>query len=177
MGISAALFGTAAMSATATTAAVAATTGFIGAGGAFTLAGAATMASLAGTAMSALGSYETGKSQKYAYQQQAAIQAQQAAQTKRVSEQKAITFKQEQSNRAARAMLSGRTDPSALLLSENLAGEIQLQSDYIRAGGLLVSTRQEQQAAILRQQGVSARRSGMVRAGATIATDAFGRFS
>lgn len=74
-------------------------------------------------------------------------------------------------------------DPSSgspLLVSEDFAGEAELQALRIRTGGEVTATRAEQQATLQRFQGRAAQRSGFIRGGALLisgAGKAFGTFS
>ncbi len=83
---------------------------------------------------------------------------------------------------ARRAALGAAgVDPSSgspLLVSEDFAGEVELQALRIRSGGETTATRLEQQAVLQRFTGRAARRQGFVRGGGLLlsgAGKAFGR--
>ena len=61
---------------------------------------------------------------------------------------------------------------SPLLVSEDIAGEVELQAQRIRAGGEVRATRLEQQAQLSRLQGRQAQTGGFLRAGSLLLSGA-----
>lgn len=179
MGISAALFGTAAVPAVAATAtaaaipAVAATAGFISAGG-LTAGGALTAL---GTLTSVGGAVSGASAARGTASSQAAIQAQQATRAREIAKIDEDRFRRRSANILASGRATGRTDPSALLLAENTAGEIELQAQNIRAGGVASEQRLRQKADITKQTGRQAFQSGLARGGSLLVQGAASRFA
>lgn len=173
MGVSAALFGSAATSATATAAATAATTGLIGAGGAFSFG---TALSTFGTLASATGAISGGIQSREQARNQAIIQQQQADRERQISSRQEASFRRQQSNLLASGRALGRTDPSALLLARNTAGEIEFQAQNIRSGGQVSEQRLRQQSAITRARGQQQFTGGLARGGSLLLERAGERF-
>ena len=64
-----------------------------------------------------------------------------------------------------------------MLVSEDFAGEVELQALRIRSGGEVRATRLEQQAQLTRFKGRQARTAGFIRGGALLVSGAGKRFS
>ncbi len=134
--------------------------------------------SAAGAAIQALGAIREGQAAQSQANFQATILRQQAESERQRAEADEADFRRRQSfilaQRRAALGASGvvQAEGSPLLVSEDFAGEVELQALRIRSGGELRATRAEQQAALQRFQGRAASRAGFVRGGALLITGA-----
>ena len=141
-----------------------------------TISAIAAGASIVGTAIQAVGAIQQGQATQQQSNLQAGILEQQAAGDRLQAGAKEGDFRARQSRALAsrRAALGASgVDPAAgspLLVSEDFAGEVELQALRIRTGGEVTATRAEQQATLQRFQGRAARKSGFVRGGALLLT-------
>lgn len=146
------------------------------------------IATIAGAAFSAIGSIQQGRAAQSQANLQSRILQQQAESDRQKAAAEEDDFRRRQSRDFAtrRAALGAAgIDPAAgspLLVSEDFAGEIELQALRIRAGGEVTATRLEQQAVLQRFKGRAASRAGFIRGGSLLITGvgkAFGnrRFS
>ena len=142
-----------------------------------------TVLSAVGTALSALSSIQQGQAAGAQADTQAAILRQQAERDRQQAASDEEDFRRRQSRVAAarRAGLGASgAQPAAgspLLVSEDFAGEVELQALRIRSGGELRATRAEQQANLQRFRGRQARTSGFTRGGALLVSGAGKVFS
>ena len=133
---------------------------------------------LAGAVISAVGAIQQGQAAAAQGQFQAGILRQQAERERQQAEADEEDFRRRQSRvlAARRAALGASgVEPAAgspLLVSEDFAGEVELQALRIRSGGELRATRAEQQASLQRFQGRQARTSGFLRGGALLLSGA-----
>lgn len=134
----------------------------------------------AGSAVSALGAIQQGRAAAAQARFQAAVQEQQATREQQLAEQREQDFRRRQSREMAsrRAILGASgveaSAGSPLLVSEDFAGETELQALRIRNQGEVTATRLEQQAQLTRMQGRAARTAGFFRAGSSLLSG-FGR--
>ena len=130
--------------------------------------------SAAGAAVSALGAIQQGQAAQSQADLQAGILRQQAERDRQKAAVDEEDFRRRQSRvlAARRAALGASgvvsAEGSPLLVSEDFAGEVELQALRIRSGGELRATRAEQQAVLQRFQGRAARRAGFTRGGALL---------
>lgn len=142
-----------------------------------------TVLSAVGTALSALSSIQQGQAAQAQADTQAAILRQQAERDRQQAASDEEDFRRRQSRvlAARRAGLGASgAEPgvgSPLLVSEDFAGEVELQALRIRSGGELRATRAEQQADLQRLRGRAARTSGFTRGGALLLSGAGKAFS
>ena len=114
---------------------------------------------------------------------QAAILGQQAEQEKRAAAASEADFRSTQSRLMAqrRAALGAsgvqQAAGSPLLVSEDFAGEVELQALRIREGGEIRATRLQQQAGLQRFAGQQAQTGGFLRAGSLLLTGTGRAFS
>lgn len=125
-------------------------------------------ATVASSVISAAAAAKQGADARSQAISQADIQVQQATREREIAERGSEDFRREQSKLLARQRLTGRTDPSALLIGQNTAGEIELQAQRIKSGGATSATRLKQQAALNRAQGKQAFKTGLLRGGANV---------
>lgn len=127
-----------------------------------------------GSAVSAVGQLQAGKQAEKQAKFQAAIYAQQAAQERQIAAANEEDFRRKQAREmAARRAMLGASGVEAgtgspLLVSQDFAGEVELQALRIRQGGEVQATRLEQQAALTRMQGAAERTSSYFRAGSSL---------
>ena len=139
-----------------------------------TMTAISTGAQIAGTALSAIGALRSGAAASAQAKSQAAVLAQQAAREREVAGTEEADFRRRQSYlMASRRALMGGTgvepgDGSPLLVSEDLAGEIELQALRIRSAGETAATRLTQQSGLERARGRAARSEGFFRAGSLL---------
>ena len=157
--------------------------GAIGIGGAGKAVSTFTVLSAVGTALSALSSLQQGQAAQAQANFQAGILRQQAESDRQVAAAKEEDFRRRQSFVLAQrraALGAAGIEPasgSPLLVSEDFAGEVELQALRIRSGGEVTATRAEQQAVLQRFKGRAARTSGFTRGGALLLTGAGKTFS
>ena len=137
-----------------------------------------TVLSAVGSAIQAVGAIQKGQAAADQANLQAGILQQQAERDRQKAEADEADFRRRQSfilaQRRAALGASG-VEPgvgSPLLVSEDFAGEVELQALRIRSGGELRATRAEQQAALQRFQGRAARRAGFTRGGSLLISGA-----
>ena len=136
------------------------------------------IALIAGAAVSAVGSIKEGQAAKQRGGLQARILTQQATSEREQAAGREEDFRRSQSRvmAARRAGLGGAgIDPSTgspLLVSEDIAGEVELQAQRIRAGGEVRATRLEQQATLQRLSGRQAATGGLLRGGSLLLSGA-----
>lgn len=134
----------------------------------------AAAASIAGAAMSASSAIQQGKAAKAASEFQAGIMQQQADRERQEAAAKEDDFRVDASRMMARrrALLGARGveigEGSPLAVTEDMAGEIELQALRIRNGGELNATRLTQQASLERFRGRVAQSESRMRAGSTL---------
>lgn len=127
-----------------------------------------------GAIASAGASIQQGMAAKGQADFQAAVQRQQAERARQIAQINEKDFRRDQSRlMAARRAAMGASGTeggtgSALLTSEDLATEIELQAQRIRAGGEDRATRLDQQALLTSAAGRNARTSGFVNAGGSL---------
>ena len=135
---------------------------------------AATAAIIAGAAISAASAIQQGQAAKAQGNLQAGILRQQAERERQQATADEEDFRRNQSPiLAARRAALGASgiDPAAgspLLVSEDFAGEVELQALRIMSGGELRATRAEQQARLQRFTGRAAQRRGFLRSGSLL---------
>ncbi len=128
----------------------------------------------AATAVSAVGSIQAGQAAKNQANVQAAIYGQQAERERQVAAANEVDFRRQQAKQmASRRAIMGASgvDPgsgSPLLVSEDFAGEIELQALRIRNGGEVSATRLDQQATLTRAAGNQDQTSSYFRAGSSL---------
>lgn len=109
---------------------------------------------------------------------QSTVQRQQAERERQIAAAQEEDFRRRQSRlMAARRAAGGASGVqtgtgSPLLASEDFAAETELQALRIRAGGETQATRLEQQAALTRSRGRSARTAGLIGAGTSLLSGA-----
>ena len=136
------------------------------------------IALIAGAAVSAVGTIQQGQAAKQQGKLQAQVLTQQATSERAQAAGREEDFRRTQSRVAAarRAALGGSgVDPSTgspLLVSEDFAGEVELQAQRIRAGGEVRGTRLEQQANLQRLAGSQAQTAGFLRSGSLLLSGA-----
>ncbi|MCH8859515.1 MAG: hypothetical protein IID54_08070 [Proteobacteria bacterium] len=141
------------------------------------------IATIAGAGIAAIGSIRQGQAAQQQANLQAQILQQQADRDRLDAAAKEEDFRRSQSRALAKRRAGlGATgvEPasgSPLLVSEDFAGEVELQALRIRSGGELRATRAEQQAVLQRFKGRAARTSGFTRGGALLLTGAGKTFS
>ena len=139
-----------------------------------TLLAIAIAASAAGTALSVVGSIQQGKAAQQQANYQAAVARQQAERERLIAASNEKDFRRQQSflmaKRRAAMGASGveATTGSPLLVSEDFAGETELQALRIRNTGEVGYTRLQQQAGLYELSGANARRAGYFRAGSAL---------
>jgi len=132
-------------------------------------------------AVSAFGALAQGFAAKQTADFQAGILRQRAARDRlqAASDEEDFRRKQSRAFAARRAALGASgvepSEGSPLLVSEDFAGEAELQALRIRTGGEVTSTRLEQKAALERFTGRAARTAGFIRGGSLLVTGA-GKF-
>ena len=137
---------------------------------------------IASGALQALGAIQKGQAAQSQANLQAGILRQQAESARLKAAADEEDFRRNQSRALAfrRAALGASgAQPAAgspLFVSEDFAGEVELQALRIRSGGELRATRAEQQAALQRFQGRAARSAGFTRGGALLITGAGKQF-
>ena len=136
------------------------------------------IALIAGAAVSAVGAIKQGQAAKQQGGLQARILTQQATSEREQAAGREEDFRRNQSrvlaSRRAALGASG-VDPSTgspLAVSEDFAGEVELQAQRIRAGGEVRGTRLEQQAALQRLSGRQAATAGFLRGGSLLLSGA-----
>lgn len=126
------------------------------------------------SAVSAYGAVQQGKAANQQAKVQSAIYQQQAERERLVAASEEQDFRRQQSRQMAtrRAMMgvSGvdAATGSPLMVSEDFAGEVELQALRIRNGGEVAATRMEQQAQLTRMAGKAAQTGGYFRAGSSL---------
>lgn len=141
-------------------------------------AGVVTAIQVFGAVVSAVGAIQQGRAAQRTGDFQAAILRQQADRERLQAESDEKDFRRKQSRilAARRAALGASgvepAEGSPLLVSEDFAGEVELQALRIRSGGEVRATRAEQQAVLQRFQGRAARRAGVTRGGALLLSGA-----
>jgi len=129
-------------------------------------------------ALSAFSAVAQGFAAKQTADFQAGILRQQAERDRLQAASDEDDFRRNQSRvlAARRAALGASgveaSEGSPLLVSEDFAGEVELQALRIRSGGELTATRAEQQATLQRFQGRAARTSGFLRGGSLLLSGA-----
>lgn len=132
----------------------------------------------AGLAVSAVGAVSQGVAANKQAKLQASILGQQATSEREAAAARESDFRANQSRVAAarRAALGAsgvqQGTGSPLLVSEDFAGEVELQALRIRAGGETRATRFEQQAILERLRGRGAQTGGFLRSGSLLLTGA-----
>jgi hypothetical protein len=151
---------------------------------AFSLASLASYASLGAGVLGAVSAVQQGSAAQAQGKAQAGMLNQQAERERLVAQQDEEDFRNRQSRAMAsrRALMGGSgIDPSsgsALLASEDMAGEIELQALKIRNNGAATSTKLQNDAGLARWAGNTERKQSFVRGGASLlqgAGYAFGR--
>ena len=138
----------------------------------------ATVLLIAGTALAAAGTIQQGVAANKQAKLQAGVLSQQATSERQQAEAREGDFRAAQSRAFAsrRAALGASGVQSAtgspLLVSEDFAGEVELQALRIRSGGEVRATRLEQQALLNRFAGKSAQTSGFIRGGSLLLSGA-----
>ena len=141
------------------------------------------IATIAGAGIAAIGSIRQGQAAQQQANLQAQILQQQADRDRLDAAAKEEDFRKRQSRVLAQrraALGAAGIEPAAgspLLVSEDFAGEVELQALRIRSGGELRATRLEQQAQLTRFKGRQARTAGFIRGGALLVSGAGKRFS
>lgn len=144
-----------------------------------------TAITILGAVTSAVGVIQQGRAAQSQANFQAGIARQQAERERQQAASDEDEFRRRQSRvLAARRAALGASGVEAaagspLLVSEDFAGEVELNALRIRSGGELRATRAEQQADLLRLKGRQARTAGFVRGGSLLvsgAGQAFGDF-
>ena len=139
-----------------------------------TLALIGTIATVAGGVISAIGAVQQGNAARSQANLQAQVLQQQAGRDRQQAAADEADFRTRQSRvlAARRAALGASgVDPSSgspLLVSQDFAGETELQALRIRTGGEVQATRAEQQAQLQRFQGRAAQTSGFIRGGSLL---------
>jgi len=139
---------------------------------------AAVVMMAAGSAISAIGAIQSGQATAASARFQAGIMRQQAERERLEAEGREDDFRRDASRLMARrrATLGATgvepTEGSPLLVTEDMAGETELQALRIRSGGELNATRLEQQAMLEGFRGRVASREGFMRAGAALLSGA-----
>jgi hypothetical protein len=143
-------------------------------------------ASAAAAGVSAVGAIQSGQAAKNQANFQSAIAQQQADRERLAAAQGEEDFRRQQSRAMAtrRAQMGGSgidtSTGSPLLVSEDFAGESELQALRIRNGGEVSATRLEQSAALQRSAGANAVTDSYFRAGSSLLTgagQAFGAYA
>ena len=138
----------------------------------------AAAAPIAAAAISAVGAIQQGQAASAQANLQAQILEQQATSNRQRAAADEADFRARQSRALAqrRAGLGASgIDPAAgspLLVSEDFAGETELQALRIRTGGEVRATRAEQQATLQRFQGRAAKSAGFLRGGSLLLSGA-----
>lgn len=141
------------------------------------------IAFLASAAVSTVGAIAQGQAAKKQAKSQARIVGEQAASEREAAVASEADFRSNQSRlMAARRAAMGasgvrQSTGSPLLVSEDFAGEVELQAQRIRKGGEVRATRLEQQGSLLRKQGRAAQTGGFLRAGSLLLSGAGKSFS
>src|SRR3990167_5141853 len=131
-------------------------------------------AMIGGFGLSALGAARQGEAMAEGQKFAAAVQRQQAAQARLQGPSDEAAYRSATSRKLAsrRALLAASgVEPgegSPLMVSEDFAGEAELNALKLRANAGISATRLKQQAVLSRFEGTNARRSGYGRAGALI---------
>lgn len=132
------------------------------------------IASAAASAVQAVGAIQSGQAQSKQAAYQAQVYQQQAAREREVAASQEEDYRRQQSRlmAARRAALGASgieaSTGSPLLVSQDFAGEAELQALRIRNAGDVSATRLEQQAGLTRAEGASARTAGFMRAGSSL---------
>lgn len=127
-----------------------------------------------GAIASVVGAVQAGSAAKAQANTEARIEIQRAERERRQSEADEEDFRRNQArvlaSRRAALGASGveQSTGSPLLVSEDFAGEVELNALRIRSGGELRATRAEQQAQLQRRKGSAARAAGFVRGGSLL---------
>lgn len=156
--------------------------GAIGIGGAGKTVSTFAVLSAAGAAIQAVGAIQAAQAAQQQANFQAGILRQQAESARQKAAADEEDFRRARSRDLAfrRAALGASgVEPglgSPLLVSEDFAGEVELQALRIRSGGELRATRAEQQADLQRFKGRAARTAGFVRGGSLLITGAGKQF-
>lgn len=135
-----------------------------------------------GTAVAAVGAIQQGQAAKAQSKFQAGILRQQADRDRQQAASDEEDFRREQSRNLAKrraALGASGVDPSKgspLLVSEDFAGEVELQALRIRSGGEVRATRAEQQGSLQLFQGRQAQTAGFIRGGSLLLSGAGKRF-
>ena len=141
------------------------------------------IALIAGAAVSAVGAVSQGQAANAQAKAQSGIMAQQAASERDAAAARESDFRKSQSRSMAarRAALGAsgvdQSSGSPLLVSEDFAGETELQALRIRQGGEVNATRLEQQARLVRVGGKQAQTGGFLRAGSLLVSGSGRAFS
>ena len=136
------------------------------------------IALIASAAVGAVGAIQQGQAAGQQAKIQAGILGQQAAQEKRAAAASEADFRSRQSRLMAQrraALGASGVQPgtgSPLLVSEDFAGEVELQALRIREGGEIRSTRLQQQAGLQRFAGQQAQTGGFLRGGSLLLSGA-----
>lgn len=148
-----------------------------------TIALMAKIATIGSAAISAVGAIRQGQAAEAQSNLQAGILRQQADRDRQEAAAKEEDFRRNQSRvlAARRAALGAAgiepASGSPLLVSEDFAGEVELQALRVRSGGELRATRAEQQASLQRFKGRQARTAGFIRGGSLLVSGAGKAFS
>ena len=141
------------------------------------------IALIAGAAVSAIGAIQQGQAANQQAKLQAGVMRQQARGERRQSALSEAEFRRDQSRVLAgrRAALGAagvqQATGSPLLVSEDFAGEVELQALRIREGGEVRATRLQQQAQLGRLAGRQAQTGGFLRGGSLLLSGAGRSFS
>ena len=155
----------------------------VAAAAAVSKAAISTAATVASTALTAVAAISQGQAQKRQAEFQATVQRQQAERERQQAEADEQDFRRRQallsSSRRAALGASGVEggEGSPLLVSEDFAGEAELQALRLRSGGELRATRLEQSAQLQRLKGRNAQTGGFLRAGSSLLSGAGTLFS
>lgn len=147
-------------------------------GGKAGFAAAAPWLTAGAAAVGAAGSIAAGQAANEQAKFTATVQRQQAERERQEAASAEEDFRRDQSRlMAQRRAIGGASGVdigtgSPLMVSEDFAGEVELQAQRLRSGGDLRATRLEQSAALSRSSGRSARRSSFFRAGASLLSGA-----
>lgn len=138
------------------------------------MAAAAPYLMAAGAVVSAVGAIQQGQMAAKQANMQADLLNQQAAQEREIAEQESDDYRARMSRAMAsrRAILGGSgVEPGAgspLLVSEDMARDVEYQALKIRSGGLRAEDALRKQAALTRWGGQAEKRASYVRAGASL---------
>ena len=147
------------------------------------MAGAAPVLLAVGAGVSTIGAIQGGIAAKKQAELQAKFLGEQAKSEEQLAIENEALFRRQQSRVLAsrQAGLGGTgIDPSTgspLAVSQDFAGEVELQARRIRAGGEIRATRLEQQAQLQRISGRSLLTGGFLRGGSLLLSGAGKAFS